>query len=262
MYSVLLIISVKIHYLLYLANISVVAEEFFSCMICLDPAVDAVESLCCHKVFCDQCAKYCLDQPCPNCRTNSFDVTPSFSVRQFLGNLEINCSNDRCNMKTIRSNLADHLSICEFSVVKCKNNGCPVGIVRKDLNEHFSHCQYAIVECPNDGCTSKMKKREVAVHKQVTCEYENIQCSNDGCNARLIRRSFQDHQQRSCRYMIKSCPDVNCNFTGPGIKLHEHIGNLHYEIFIENFEELFKHGSGASGSDDDIHDDVMYDEED
>lgn len=240
-----------------------VAQEFFSCMICLDPATDAVESLCCHQVFCELCSKEC--QRCPNCRNIHFTVTESFAIRQFLGNLQIPCTNTGCIDMTTRSNIQDHLKVCNYSFVNCdlchinvirkdledhskicpyalipcKNNGCSNVSHRKDVQDHLRDCKHEVLKCPNDGCNYRLKRMEIGLHRSMRCRYESIKCSNEGCHEEIMRHQMKDHQEKSCKYKIVSCPDLGCSFQGPGIKLCEHIGNEHYEAFIKNFNDLF-----------------------
>jgi hypothetical protein len=96
-----------------------------TCAICLDVASadDAVETTCCHHLFCLTCIENV--QPCPACRKADFQTSPAYFARRLIGNLTVPCPNDGCKAKITRSNLANHLSIhCVYNQVMCPDPQC------------------------------------------------------------------------------------------------------------------------------------------
>ena len=81
--------------------------DAFECPICYEIADDAVETSCCHQLFCDKCLK-CVET-CPLCR-KKFKVSPNFSIRRIIGTLKVNC--EYCHEEYARSDLKHHVHLC------------------------------------------------------------------------------------------------------------------------------------------------------
>lgn len=111
-----------------------------TCAICLDIASvdDAVETCCCHNLFCLTCIENI--QPCPSCRTNDFKTTPAYFARRLIGSLTIPCPNDGCTAIITRSNLKDHLSTyCEYKHFICPDPQCEhFKCTKKNFLEHLT----------------------------------------------------------------------------------------------------------------------------
>ena len=95
-------------------------EEFLTCPICLDVAVDAFESECCSKVYCGACLKTKY-KDCPTCRHSPFALKPNLVVRKMVNSLPVDCA---CGTKVMRGNLKDHLTLCPQTIHKCSFNCC------------------------------------------------------------------------------------------------------------------------------------------
>ncbi|CAF1288332.1 unnamed protein product [Rotaria sp. Silwood1] len=112
-----------------------------TCAICLDIAsVDnAVETSCCHHVFCLPCIEKV--KPCPTCRTENYQTTPAYFARRFIGNLTVACPNDGCTVKVSRSNLANHQAIhCYYSPITCPDPECQnFKCAKKFFLEHLTN---------------------------------------------------------------------------------------------------------------------------
>jgi len=96
-----------------------------TCAICLDiaSADNAVETSCCHQLFCSTCIENV--QPCPACRKADFQTIPAYFARRLIGSLTVPCPNDGCTAKIGRSNLANHLSTsCEYKQLTCPDPQC------------------------------------------------------------------------------------------------------------------------------------------
>lgn len=100
-------------------------ELSLSCAICLDiaSAKDAVETSCCHQLFCLSCIENV--QPCPACRKQDYQTIPAYFARRLIGNLTVSCPNEGCREKITRSNLADHVATqCAFIKITCPDPSC------------------------------------------------------------------------------------------------------------------------------------------
>jgi hypothetical protein len=119
-----------------------------TCAICLDVASadDAVETSCCHNLYCLSCIKNV--HPCPSCRKEDFQTLPAHFARRLIGNLTVQCSNDGCKAKISRSNLANHLAIhCAYRPITCPDPQCEgLKFSKKSLLEHLTnkHEQFLI----------------------------------------------------------------------------------------------------------------------
>jgi hypothetical protein len=112
-----------------------------TCAICLDiaSADDAVETSCCHQLFCLTCIENV--QPCPACRQQNFQTIPAYFARRLIGNLLVKCPNDGCTAKMTRSNLANHLSVhCVYVHMTCPDPQCQnFKCTKKAFIEHLTN---------------------------------------------------------------------------------------------------------------------------
>lgn len=111
----------------------------FTCAICLDiPSVnDAVETSCCHQLYCSPCIK--TVDTCPTCRQNNLQTTPAYFARRLIGSLTVLCPNEGCNTKVTRSDLDKHLSVhCQFRQLTCPDAQCKeMKYTKKAFLEHL-----------------------------------------------------------------------------------------------------------------------------
>lgn len=93
-------------------------SEELTCGICLDYADRAVETSCCHHIFCENCIKKVSTSCCPQCR-KTYKALVAHLARRMIGEMEIVCTNKECGLKTTRSELVHHLPKCQFRNYKC-----------------------------------------------------------------------------------------------------------------------------------------------
>ena len=112
-----------------------------TCAICLDIASvdDAVETSCCHNLFCLTCIENV--QPCPTCRTKDYQTVPAYFARRLIGNMTVLCPNKDCDAKINRSSLSKHLAVqCVYSPVTCPDSQCNgFKCAKKDFLEHLTN---------------------------------------------------------------------------------------------------------------------------
>ena len=142
-------------------------EEEFTCPICLEVAEDAVETSCCHHIYCQKCID---DMPvsmrrCPQCRS-LFTANVTYVVRRMIGNLSVNCPY-QCNSKITRSELEAHKINCLKNVYQCPAPHCTFKAAKDTFANHLidkhkdelvknaSKC-FETIESPNKGLDSTL----------------------------------------------------------------------------------------------------------
>ena len=108
--------------------------EQLTCGICLDYAEQAVETSCCHHIFCEECIRKVKNGSCPQCR-NIFKILVAHLARRMIGEIETICPNKLCNLKTSRSELVYHLPKCQFRSYTCSL--CQFSGLKEDLGAHL-----------------------------------------------------------------------------------------------------------------------------
>jgi len=102
-------------------------EDELKCAICLDIAENAVETSCCHHIYCQECLQeYANNQvfsTCPECRS-LFNILPSQLARRMIGNLLVCCPYEGCDSQITRSNVEDHKLLCQYRDIKCTAPNC------------------------------------------------------------------------------------------------------------------------------------------
>ncbi|XP_055344526.1 uncharacterized protein LOC129592499 [Paramacrobiotus metropolitanus] len=109
------------------------------CGICLELAVKAVESTCCHKIFCSQCVLRLRDDRCPNCREDDFDSVDSHLARRIINDFPAHCH--FCQAAVTRGNVDDHMAMCDDRMTQCtapgfKYTGNPKGFIDHIAGSH------------------------------------------------------------------------------------------------------------------------------
>eukprot|EP00831_Metopus_contortus_P070462 TRINITY_DN6398_c0_g1_i1.p1 TRINITY_DN6398_c0_g1~~TRINITY_DN6398_c0_g1_i1.p1 ORF type:complete len:306 (+),score=37.64 TRINITY_DN6398_c0_g1_i1:126-1043(+) len=96
-------------------------EDYLSCRICLCFAENAVETECCHNVFCEECINKIKQNngTCPMCRKVDFSFSPSFFVRKIVDDKLMPCPFG-CKKELKKSEIAAHRLDCECNEFKCK----------------------------------------------------------------------------------------------------------------------------------------------
>ena len=110
-------------------------EEELACSICLEVAENAVETSCCHHIFCEKCLRRVLERECPQC-SKYFDILVSHVARRIIGNMPATCSFNECGMVLTRSNVKEHEQLCTYRVYVCSSPNCSF---RGEKKEYLSH---------------------------------------------------------------------------------------------------------------------------
>lgn len=131
--------------------------EPFHCLICDQVAIDPYECHTCGKIYCKNCviswAAKNKDSQCPNrCGAPASNIKPIFSksLERIYKNLDIKCSNPKCNKVLKLIDLAKHESTCLMT--KCWNfDNC-----EKAENKSFK----TLKPCCSDLCASLLELKE------------------------------------------------------------------------------------------------------
>jgi len=107
--------------------------EEFDCSICLSTCNNAVESVCCGNLYCQECTGTIYQ--CPTCRREPFQAVPNRVLRKAIGKLEVACS--KCQQMVQRGNVTDHELICPMSVYSCSRDGCSFEGVEDEFWQHL-----------------------------------------------------------------------------------------------------------------------------
>ena len=111
-------------------------EAEFSCSICLEIADRAVETSCCHHIFCEGCLSKMIGKGCPQCRS-SFDIIVSHIGRRVIGNMKTECGHPNCGTLLTRSALNEHERTCHYRIFSCSSLSCEFTGVRNDYVSHL-----------------------------------------------------------------------------------------------------------------------------
>lgn len=111
-------------------------DSEFSCPICMDICEDAVESNCCHRIFCSICLSKV--QTCPNCRKAppSFTFETAHFVRRVIGNISVDCP-EGCGAQVTRSELKAHVKNCPSQQIACPAPNCGFKDEQKMFARHL-----------------------------------------------------------------------------------------------------------------------------
>ncbi|KAL0206310.1 hypothetical protein P9112_001617 [Eukaryota sp. TZLM1-RC] len=109
-------------------------EKHLACGVCLDIATDALESQCCHSLFCEQCQKRLNRSQCHSCCARNPSFKPNYSIRRIVDSLPIACPD--CMYETTRGNLRDHHFKCPKKAHECKI--CKNNVRFDDFAKHIA----------------------------------------------------------------------------------------------------------------------------
>ncbi|XP_065055130.1 uncharacterized protein LOC135683713 [Rhopilema esculentum] len=175
--------------------------EGFACLICLETAEEAVETSCCHSIYCEKCLS-AVKGTCPQCR-KQFTVDIAHAVRRLIGNLPTQCSFDGCTAKVTRSERKDHEKRCEHRLYKCPVPECLFEGLKKMYLTHL------------------ISEHEKVVIKQVSFIAKNEE-TNQETDDRIQRKTNEDGKESRlgstgkhyCGYVFGSsrcdCCDIYC----------------------------------------------------
>jgi len=99
--------------------------DHLKCVVCLETAVQAAESSCCHNIYCESCLTRSKTQNnlCPSCRQQNFEVLPSHLGRRLIKMIPTQCP-WKCNAKLTIGDLESHKKNCPNKHYKCPEVGC------------------------------------------------------------------------------------------------------------------------------------------
>jgi len=99
--------------------------DHLKCTVCLEIAIDASESSCCHNIYCESCLTISKTQNnnCPTCREQNFEIVPSHLGRRLIRTIPTSCP-FKCEAKITYGDLENHKKNCSNRVYKCGETGC------------------------------------------------------------------------------------------------------------------------------------------
>lgn len=121
--------------------------DAFCCAVCLEYAIDAVETTCCAHIFCEACVRSLPPaSPCPSCRSHGrrVHVEPNLPVRRALSRLPAECPL-ACGAKGLtRESLESHRGVCRRRPRTCP--GCEWRGVGADFARHIVDAHGELLE--------------------------------------------------------------------------------------------------------------------
>lgn len=86
-------------------------NDLINCPICLEMIEDAMETPCCHNIFCEKCI--IRTDTCPICkrRYNMYQLVPNIPMRRLINEIVISCPNEECEVQCTKANLLKHNEI-------------------------------------------------------------------------------------------------------------------------------------------------------
>lgn len=183
---------------------SSLADDRWICPICLDVYQDAVETPCCHNLFCEKCIGN--TRSCPLCNMRMGSLKPNIPIRRLILELQIKCPNQNCKKNIKRCDLDRHMEACQFTVLECPNNNQCGHIMRQNLERHASEeCLFRQVACLLN-CGVDLVLNEMDEHIANDCTKYELQCANQ-CGKIVERGKMEQHLRVSCPEQIVSCPN-------------------------------------------------------
>lgn len=120
--------------------------DSMTCPICFEIAENAVETSCCHQVYCEYCLSIVGNKPCPQCR-QQFTMLVSHISRRIIGSMPVHCVFKGCEAKVMRSELKDHEAKCTYRLYSCPSPRCLFEGLRDTFAVHLAtDHQYKLLE--------------------------------------------------------------------------------------------------------------------
>eukprot|EP00795_Rhopilema_esculentum_P015776 gene15776-7075_t len=117
------------------------------CSACGGIPEDAVETSCCHNVFCAACLQALADQACSFCNSN-FLICISHVTRRIVGTLPTQCSHSGCTETMPKSSMKEHIANCQYRPSRCLFKECNEVCLQKDLSQHlFKVHEDEVIRC-------------------------------------------------------------------------------------------------------------------
>lgn len=183
-------------------------EDEFNCSICLEIAENAVETSCCHHLFCEVCLNRHKSDECPQCRRH-FKALVSHIPRRIIGNMPTTCPYDNCGVSLCRADLSEHQRHCDKRTYTCPKENCDFPAGNKtgfllhlidthgDMIVENAHCMLQDHNVQNDMITGRDNDSELFARLgenakfycegilEFDCECCNGYCGpSNGCNCK------------------------------------------------------------------------------
>lgn len=187
------------------SNLSTVNDEL-ACIICLNLLFNPRSCSNCEQMFCYDCISSSLERSniCPYCRDIYYDTKVPRKLLNLLNNVAIFCPNN-CRTKISYSDLADHLSRCQFTNLKTNCNLCNAEILDtntlNNTKSHFLACEELVITCDQVGCKAMFKRKMKNKHLE-ECDYVIVKC--EYCEVSYTSLKFSSHNRKECSVNIKN----------------------------------------------------------
>lgn len=198
--------------------------EHFKCVFCGNILANPIQFTCNGDVY--TCCEYCLGKECPVCKkTQHENSSVSFSeenhpftdkLNRIISELEVKCKFQPAGcpwtgkLKELFGFYGekDHLSVCQFNIIKCHNEGCKEIMHGRCLEEHDKLCLFKNIIC---NCGKSMLRKDMADHVKVECPLAPSECKL--CGAIMKRNLLETHLREEVSE-IPPCPEamVDCKF--------------------------------------------------
>ena len=194
-------------------------EVQIECPICLQIMLnDPYLVTCCGHRFCGPCIKRAFSQPCPICKSPSYQAVVDKGLLRTIRGLHVYCQNqsEGCDWEGDLAELAGHLNIgnringCLYVEVACFYK-CSVKIKRHLLEDHEKKtCPRRPYSC--EYCWAKSTYSEITNFHYKQCRNYPIPCPNK-CGQKIIRPQLDHHIQAICPMQPVVCEYhwIGCN---------------------------------------------------
>ena len=227
--------------------------EHLKCELCGDILSDAVQIMCGGEIH--TCCKLCSEGAvCPFCKETQHDGvddtliqyseeehTPDHRLDKIISELEVRCKfyPAGCRWTGKLKELygfydeTDHLSKCEYNIIKCNNGECKEIIHGNDRDEHNKICSYFVVKC---DCGQSLRQKDLPNHLKNDCSLTLVNCKL--CNEPIKRNSLVQHLQAEVSD-VPPCPEamIDCEYKKYGCD--EKIKRK--DVQSHNSQEALKH---------------------
>ena len=205
-------------------------EVQIECPICLQVMLkDPHLVTCCGHHFCGPCIRRVSSQPCPLCKSPSYQAVVDKGLLRTIRGFRVYCLNheEGCDWEGDLAELNGHLNIgnrlngCLYVEVACfykcsvkmkrhlledhEKKECPQrpysckycmvkGTYSEITNVHYKQCQNYPIPCPNK-CGQKIPRLQLDHHIQAICPMQPVVCEYYwiGCNVQPNREDLSKH---------------------------------------------------------------------
>jgi len=103
------------------------------CNICLGVCVNAVETGCCHHLFCESCLTRV--NSCPCCRHAPVEHSPNIVMRRMISNMVTRCEFCEENIEKVKEK--EHAITCPMATKRCPAPDCGYSGLTGDFIDHL-----------------------------------------------------------------------------------------------------------------------------